>query len=237
MGEPSAGPGSPLRSLGYRAEVQVAVGSLAVLACALAWRAFGGYARPRTALRGLAPREAALLEAAADALFPSGGALPAGREAAVSAWCARWLAALPPGTRFLVRCLVALFEHATLLFPAPRWDGFRRFSSLDVARRGEVLEAWRTSRWFLRRLVFTSLRAIVTQAYFADAAVLRALRLAPFEIRPPVTFADTLFPPIGRPRSAIRFRAAEVEVPGPLDRPPAGAPLDLAGPLHPDYRA
>ena len=61
------------------------------------------------------------------------------------------------------------------LVVAPRWDGWRRFSALDAERRGAVLEGWRRSRWFARRLVFTSLRAIVTQAYFADPAVLRAL--------------------------------------------------------------
>jgi len=76
----------------------------------------------------------------------------------------------------------------------------------------------------------------VTQGYFADAAVLRALGLAPLAIEAPVTAADALYPPIGRPKSAIRFSAAQVTVHGPLDRPPAGAPLALDGPLHPDYR-
>jgi hypothetical protein len=230
-----------LRSLGYVAEVQIAVGFALGLALALVlglgWRVWAGYPRPAPPLPGLSRREAALVAAAAEALFPRGGAVPpSGLDAGVPAWCGRWLAALPPGTRLLVRCLFALMEHATLLFPAPGWDGFRRFSALDPERRGQLLEGWRTSRWFLRRLVFTSLRAIVTQGYFADAAVLRALRLAPFAIEAPVTAADALYPPIGRPRSAIRFRAEQVEVQGPLDRPPAGVPLDLTSPLHPDYR-
>ena len=226
-----------MRSLGYLAEVQVAVGFALTLALALAWRVWAGYPRPASPLSGLSRREAALVAAVAEALFPRGGAVqPSGLDAGVPAWCGRWLAALPRGTRLLVRCLFALVEHATLLFPAPGWDGFRRFSALDPERRGQLLESWRTSRWFLRRLVFTSLRAIVTQGYFADAAVLRALRLAPFAIEAPVTAADALYPPIGEPRSAIRFRAEQVEVQGPLDRPPAGVPLDLTSPLHPDYR-
>jgi hypothetical protein len=230
-----------LRSLGYVAEVQIAVGFALGLALALVlglgWRVWAGYPRPASPLPGLSRREAALVAAAAEALFPRGGAVPpSGLDAGVPAWCGRWLAALPPGTRLLVRCLFALMEHATLLFPAPGWDGFRRFSALDPERRGQLLEGWRTSRWFLRRLVFTSLRAIVTQGYFADAAVLRALRLAPFAIEAPVTAADALYPPIGQPRSTIRFRAEQVEVQGPLDRPPAGVPLDLTSPLHPDYR-
>ena len=225
-----------MRSLGYVAEVQITVGLVLGLALALGWRIFAGYQRPANAVKGLSRREAALVAAAAEALFPRGGSVPpSGLEAGVPAWCGRWLAALPAGTRFLVRCLFALVEHATLLFPAPGWDGFRRFSALDAERRGQVLEGWRTSRWFPRRLVFTSLRAIVTQGYFADAAVLRALRLAPFAIDAPVTAADALYPPIGQPRSSVRFRPEQVEVQGPLDRPPAGTPLDLAGPLHPDY--
>jgi len=226
-----------LRSLGYVAEVQIAYALVLVLGAALGWRIFAGHARPATALVRLSRREAAFVAAAAEALFPRGGAaLPSGLDAGVPAWCDRWLAALPSGTRLLVRCLFALMEHATLVFPAPGWDGWRRFSALDAERRGQVLEAWRTSRWFLRRLVFTSLRAIVTQGYFADAAVLRALALAPRLIEAPVTVADTLYPPIGQPKSAIRFRSDEVQVHGPLDRPPAGAPLEPSGPLHPDYR-
>jgi hypothetical protein len=224
-----------LRSLGYVADVQVGI-ALAVL-LALAWRALGGYPRPARPLARLSRREAAFVAAAAEAMFPRGGAVPpSGLDAGVPAWADRWLDALPAATRFLVRCLFALVEHATLLFPAPGWDGWRRFSALDAERRGVVLEGWRTSRWFLRRLVFTSLRAIVTQGYFADAAVLRALGLAPLAIEAPVTAADALYPPIGRPKGAIRFSAAQVTVHGPLDRPPAGEPLALDGPLHPAYR-
>ena len=224
-----------MRSLGYVADVQVAIGLALVLA--LFYRVLGGYPRQTAPLARLSRREIAFVAAAAEALFPSGGAVPpSGLDAGVPAWTDRWLDALPAGTRFLVRCLFALVEHATLLFPAPGWDGWRRFSALDPARRGAVLEGWRRSSWFPRRLVFTSLRAIVTQGYFADAAVLRALHLAPFEITPPVTAADALYPPIGRARDAIRFRPDQVEVQGPLDRPPAGVPLDAASPLHPAYR-
>jgi hypothetical protein len=189
------------------------------------------------ALAQLSRREVVVVAAAAEALLARGGAVPpSGLDAGVAAWCDRWLAALPAGTRLLVRCLFALVEHATLVFPAPGFAGWRRFSALDAERRGQVLEAWRTSRWFPRRLVFTSLRAIVTQAYFADPAVLRALALAPYAIDAPVTFADTLYPPIGQPKSAIRFRSEQVEVQGPLDRAPAGEPLGRSSPLHPDYR-
>ena len=224
-----------MRSLGYVADVQVGIALVVLLG--LAWRVLGGYPRPAAPMLRLSRREAAFVAAVAEAMFPRGGAVPpSGLDAGVPAWTDRWLDALPAATRLLVRCLFALVEHATLLFPAPGWDGWRRFSALDAGRRGAVLEGWRTSRWFLRRLVFTSLRAIVTQGYFADAAVLRTLGLAPLAIDAPVTAADALYPPIGRPKSAIRYSAAQVTVHGPLDRPPAGEPLALDGPLHPAYR-
>ncbi|MEN8161979.1 MAG: hypothetical protein ABFS41_18060, partial [Myxococcota bacterium] len=168
---------------------------------------------------------------------PRGGAVPpSALDAGVPAWCDRWLGVLPAGTRALVRALFALVEHATLVFPAPGWDGWRRFSALDPARRADALEGWGTSRWFARRLVFTSLRAIVTQAYFADPTVLRALSLAPREIEAPRHVADALYPPIGQPKSAIRVASDAVEVHDPLDLPPALEPLGPHGPLHPAYR-
>lgn len=226
-----------MRSLGYGAEVPIGTGLAVALAVALAWRAFGGYPRPALRFARLSRREAAFIAAAAEALFPPGGVVPpSGLDAGVPAWTDRWLDALPRATRLLVRLLFALVEHATLGFPAPGWDGWRRFSSLDAEQRGRALEGWRTSRLFVRRLVFTSLRAIVTQAYFADPVVLRALALAPRAIEPPVTAADALYPAIGRPRSEIRFAEREVRVHGPLDRPPAGEPLGPHGLLHPDYR-
>jgi hypothetical protein len=226
-----------LRSLGYPAQVPITLGLVSALLLALGWRVFGGYPAGEAALGRLSRREAAFLASAAEALFPPGGAVPpSGIEAGVPAWCDRWLAVLPAGTRLLVRALFTLMEHATLVFPASGWDGWRRFSSLDAERRAEVLEGWRTSSWFPRRLVFTSLRAIVTQAYFADAAVLRVLGLAPREIDAPRHIADALYPPVGAPPSAIAISLDAVEVHGPLDRPPAGEPLGPHGPLHRAYR-
>ncbi len=59
--------------------------------------------------------------------------------------------------------------------------------------------------------------------------VLRALRLAPYAIDPPVCEADTLYPRIGARVASIRF--------GDADRTPPseGRPLDLEGPLMPGY--
>ena len=125
------------------------------------------------------------------------------------------------------RLLFLLVEHATLLFPAPGPRGFRRFSSLAPAQREAALDGWRTSRLFPRRLVFASLRALLTNAYVADPGVLRGLGLTPFAIDTPVCEADLLYPPIGRPPAAIRHVATT---------PPSdGTPLDPAAPRHPAY--
>lgn len=209
----------------------LAAGALVALAVALGLRRLvGGYARPEEDLRVLAPREAALLRAAAEAFYPPGGPVPpSGAEVGIPAYVDRYLAAQDPPTRRLMRLLFLLVEQATLVFPAPGRRGWRRFSSLDVEQRVAVLRGWSESRLFARRLVFTSLRAIVSMAYLNHPRVARLLRLAPYAIETPVVDADLLYPPIGRSRDAIRY--------GPADRTPPsdGTPLDLEGPLHPDF--
>jgi hypothetical protein len=126
--------------------------------------------------------------------------------------------------------LFFLVEHATLFFPAPGRGGMRRFSALGTEQRTAVLEGWRKSRLFPRRLVFASLRAILTMGYFAFPAVLRELRLAPYEIRTPVCEADLLYPRVGAPRRSVPFSRAD------LTPPSDGTPIALDAPLHPDYR-
>jgi len=205
----------------------VALGGLAAL---LGRRLFAGYRGPAGA--HLAPRELATVTAAADAFFPPGGSIPqSGSEAGVPAYLDRYVGAIPRRVGLLIRALLLLVEHATLAFPGPGPGGRRRFSSLDARQRAAVLEGWRSSRLFPRRLVFTSLRALVTLGYFADPAVLRRLELAPYALSTPVCPADLLYPPVGRPRSAIRYG------PDDLTPPSDGTPIDLQGPLHPDYRS
>jgi len=204
--------------------------ALGVLAALLGRRLFAGY--PGPAGEHLAARELATAAAAADAFFPPGGSIPqSGSDAGVPAYLDRYVGAIPRRVGLLVRALLLLVEHATLVLPGPGPGGWRRFSRLDAWQREAVLEGWRTSRLFPRRLVFTSLRALVTLGYFADAAVLRRLGLAPYALSTPVCAADLLYPPAGRPRSAIRYG------PDDLTPPSDGTPIDLEGPLHPDYRS
>jgi hypothetical protein len=194
------------------------------------WRVFGGYPAPAEPPRVLARRELALVAAAADAMFPPGGEIPpSGSEVGIPAYSDRYVAAVDPGTRRLMRLLFFLVEHATLFFPAPGLDGWRRFSALSAEQRVAVLDGWRRSRLFPRRLVFTSLRAILTMGYFAAPVVLRRLGLAPKRIDTPVVEADLLYPPVGRAKDAIRYGQSDLTPPGPR------RPLDVDGPLHPAY--
>lgn len=206
---------------------------LLVLGLVLAWalaRGLLGYGPRDPAHRQLSAREARFFAAAADAAFPAGGPpLPSGSEAGVLAHLDRWLGLLPRRNRLLIRLLVVFFEHATLLFPAPGRGGRRRFTALAPDQRIALLDDWGRSRLRLRRIVFASLRTLLTSAYFASPAVLRATGLAPLAFATPVVEADLLYPRIGQPRDSIRWGPAD------LARPRERAPLDPRGPLHPAY--
>lgn len=207
------------------------LGSLAALVLvALGVRVLAGYPRPEARFGVLGRAEIALVSAAAETLYPPGGEIPAsGRDADLAGYVDRYLGALHGRSRVLIRLLFFLVEHATLLFPAPGRGGWRRFSALRPEQREAVLEGWRTSRLFLRRLVFTSLRSILTMGYFAHPPVLRALHLAPLAIDTPVTEADLLYPRIGELPESIPWTHAD------LTPPSTPTPLDPQGPLHPDF--
>jgi hypothetical protein len=207
--------------------VSAAVIALALLLGLAAWRVFGGY--PATAPGvALSRRELAALDALADAVFPGGGALGrSGREGGVARHVDGLIAVSAPRQRLLMRLLFFLLEHGTLLFPAPGGlAGLRRCSALSEASRVAWLEGWRTSGLFARRLVFTSLRAVLTLGYFADPVVQRQLGLAPFEIASPVCAADLLYPRIGASRASIALGPAD------LTPPSDGSPLVAGEPLR-----
>ena len=178
----------------------------------------------------LRPREIALLGTATDAMFPARGAVPvSGAEVDAPRYVDAWFELLHPKKRFQIRLLLLAFEQATLLFWAPGPRGWRRFSALSLQQRIEVLRAWHSSRWFVRRLAFTALRSGLGIAYLGHPATMRYLRVAPYDFESPVLDADVLYPPIGQGPEAVVY--------GPEDRtaPSDGVPIDLDSPVHPDY--
>jgi hypothetical protein len=202
---------------------------LALIAFAI-YRLVLRYRRPRQRFEYLVRGEVAFLESAAEAMFPSGGAIPiSGIDAGIPGYVDRYLATLPRGKRRQIRLLFGFFEQATLLFPAPGRLGFRRFSSLDRSQREAVLRAWAESRFFVRQLVFTALRALLTMGYLGHPSALGFLRLAPYQIESPICEADLLYPRIGALAESNPLTRAD------LTPPSDGTPLDLEGPLHPDY--
>ena len=194
-------------------------------------RVFLGYPAPPRRMAVLSRSEVAFLAGAAEVTFPAGGGIPpSGLDADLPGYTDRLMAAAHPRMRLLMHLLFFLLEHATLFFPAPGPRGRRRFSSLSHAQRAAALEGWRTSRLYPRRIVFASLRAILTMGYFAFPAVLRQLGLAPYEVRTPIRDVDLWYPRIGAPRASIRLGPAD------LTPPSDGSPIPLDAPLHPRYR-
>ncbi|MBW2267791.1 MAG: hypothetical protein JRH16_04375 [Deltaproteobacteria bacterium] len=207
----------------------VCAGLVALLAARRVWV---GYPPPPAHVRVLGRREFGFLTAAADTVFPPGGAISAsGSDAEVAERTDVWIGEVAPFLRVLMRLLFFLVEHATLFFPAPGRRGFRRFSSLDAAQREAVMSGWAESSLGPRRLVFESLRAVLTMSYLSDPAVLRELGVAPRDIEPGYCEADLLFPPIGHGPDAIRIE--------PEDLRDVEAPATLAcdAPLDPRYAA
>lgn len=205
-----------------------------LLAALIAWlvaRLALGYPKPPTHYRRLLRSEAALVEAACGAMFPSGGAIPeAGTQVGAAAYLDRLMDASKPRIRVLMHALLFLVEHATLIIPGPGRGGRRRFTSLDSQQQPRVLQGWETSSLSMGRLVFVSLRALLTMAFLHHPPVLRRLGIAPLALDTPVCEADLWMPRIGADPSTIPWRVADVTAP----RDDA-EPLGLGGPLHPDY--
>ncbi len=189
-----------------------------------------GYPDPRRHHRGLARGEVAFIASAAEAMYPPGGPIPSsGLDADLADYLERLMAASFWRTRILLHLLFFLVEHGTVLFPTPGRGGMRRFSSQDVEHRVAALDSWAESTIFFRRVVFTSLRAVLTMGYFAHPPVVRRLGLAPLAIESPICEADLLYPRIGELPETIGLTTED------LTAPSQGVPLPQDGPLDPGF--
>jgi hypothetical protein len=64
--------------------------------------------------------------------------------------------------------------------------------------------------------------------YLGHPIAMRALNVAPYDFPSPVCEADLLYPRIGAHPDTIVFSEADLSVSD-------GSPLDLDGPVHPDF--
>ena len=201
-------------------------GLLVLFVRRIAW----GYPKLTEHYGVLRKREVAFIRAMAEANFPTRGDIPiSGLDADLPRYLDDYLSLVPRTQRVQIRFLMTLFEHSTLVFRATGRGGFRRFSSATPEQRICVLRSWSESRFYVRRLLVTALRAVFTFGYLANHRVVCHLDLAPLDFATPVCFADLLYPPIGQSLSEIPYSEAD------LTPPSDGTPLDLRGPVHPDY--
>jgi len=132
-----------------------------------------GPARPEAPL--LNAKEQAVVLAAADAMFPGGGVLPiSGSEAGVLRYMDDTMRASPWRQRLLVRLMLRFVEHGPWLV------NFRaRLTRQGPEQRVDTLRSWSSSSIYFLRVVFTSLRTLISLSYLANARVVDRIGAAP----------------------------------------------------------
>lgn len=103
-------------------------------------------------LRGLSPKEFAVLRAAAESILAGVPVEPG----SVAVEIDRELALVGDPILTDMKTVLGLLEHLTLL-----GGRFRRFSALDPEARLKYLDGWATSRFNLRRAAFHAVRTLV----------------------------------------------------------------------------
>ncbi len=123
----------------------------------------------------LTPREARIVSALAETMFPTEGTtMPTVEEARVVDYFDDLLAHLPLKEKLLIRCLTALLEVQMLAFNGLRPSLFSRAKPEDRTRN---LAGWETSSLFQRRLVFMAIRTLLLWAYVDSQEVERSMGL------------------------------------------------------------
>lgn len=151
---------------------------LALLAFASRAAACTRAAEPVTAAPApyLAPKEAAVMLAIAETLVPKTAALAI--EPAATTLIPRidrFLSTGDPLASRQLRFLLVGFEHYPQLFSTY----FTRFTQLPPEARAEILATFAESRYYAKRMIFTALKSIVCNHYFADPDVQAQLGYAP----------------------------------------------------------
>lgn len=120
---------------------------------------------PRRALRALDERSFAVLAAVVDRLIPTGKGFPPPEDLQLAERIDAFLAAGDPAVAAEFRQVLLLIENglAGLLL-----DGRpTAFSRLSAEAQHRALDAWRTSDWKFRRMVYRALHGLCMAVYFA----------------------------------------------------------------------
>lgn len=117
----------------------------------------------------LTNREASILRAVAETMFPSAdGSHITPEEARVVEYIDELLAEVEPRERIMMRCMITLFEVQSLVTNPVRPSLFTR-ASLKVRQR--TLNGWDKSNLYPRRLAFQALRSLMMWAYIDNPDV------------------------------------------------------------------
>ncbi len=126
----------------------------------------GSASPPGRPADALGPRERRAARALAEAAIPPGRHLEGAGSRAVDG-LGSWLAGVPTTAQRAVRAALWAFETSTIA------THLRPFSSLPLAERARVVEAWETSRSHARRSVLRALLTPIKHAHFDDPAMFR----------------------------------------------------------------
>lgn len=153
--------------------VALVFGAVVVVAFLFGW--FVGY--PEKIVPGakkLSAKEQAIVKAAADTYFPTGGRLGlSGAQAGAVEYFDRQLEESTTRMVFLIRLLLLFVEH----FP---WFMLRRrFTSQLPWQREATLRAWTTSEIYMLRVIATSLRTLISFGYMASDDVCARIGCTP----------------------------------------------------------
>lgn len=114
-------------------------------------------------LKVLTRREARIIRAVAETMFPPGpGRHVSPEEARVVEYLDELLAEVEPQERVMMRCMIALFEVQSLVTNPRRPSLFSR-ASHKVRQR--TLAGWDSSNLYPRRVAFQALRSLMLWAY------------------------------------------------------------------------
>jgi hypothetical protein len=128
---------------------------------------------PPRPLKVLTQREARIVRALAETVFPPGDQRAVSPdEAGVVEYLDELLSTVEPRERALMRSLLVLFEVQTLVTNPLRPSLFSR-ASADVRRRS--LQGWDKSGLYPRRVAFQALRSLMLWAYVDNPTVERAI--------------------------------------------------------------